>query len=78
MKIFEKIFLDSVQYLRYNPRRKFDADRRIIGISAIFQILPTRSCCYSVKGLNCWFTSSLMLRTLNGQRLGVHAYVFFC
>ncbi len=52
MKIFEKFFFDSVQYVRYDQRRKFDADRRIIGISAIFQILPTRSCCYGVKGLS--------------------------
>jgi hypothetical protein len=36
--MFEKNFLDSVQYVRYDPRRKFDADRKITGILAIFQI----------------------------------------
>jgi hypothetical protein len=52
MNIFEKTFFDSAQYVRYNPQRKFYAERRIFGISAIFQILPTQSCCYSVKGLS--------------------------
>ncbi len=54
MNIFENFrnfFFDSVQYVRYDPRRTFDANRRKNGISAIFQILPTRSCCYGVKGL---------------------------
>jgi hypothetical protein len=49
---FSEFFFDSVQYVRYDPRQKFDADRKITGISAIFHIWPTWSCCNGVMGLS--------------------------
>jgi hypothetical protein len=39
MNVFEKIlkhFFDSTQYLWYNLNWKFDADQKVIRISAIF------------------------------------------
>jgi hypothetical protein len=46
---FSQIFFDRVQFMRYDPRQKFDAVTR--GILAIFKIWLTISCCKGVKGL---------------------------
>ncbi len=56
-------------YVRHDPRRKFDADQKLINILAIFQKLPTLSCCYGVKGLKS-FCAPWQLKLQNKKEVG--------
>ncbi len=61
--------LQKLLTVRHDPCRKFDADQKLINILAIFQKLPTLSCCYGVKGLKS-FCAPWQLKLQNKKRSG--------